>query len=137
EGQQNFSLFMKLISEARKDGEVDLERFTTSGLKELDPQNELEQEPNMPAGHVASLFNAQGPNLNCLTACAASSQAIGEATEIIRRGDAEVMLSGGAHSMIHAFGVTGLNLLTHVSKHNTEHTRGCHPVDHDPDDSCL
>ena len=69
----------------------------------------------MPAGHLASLFDAQGPNVNCLTACAASSQAIGEATEIIRRGDADVMLSGGTHSMIHPFGVTGFNLLTALS----------------------
>ena len=61
------------------------------------------------------MFNAQGPNANCLTACAASSQAIGEATEIIRRGDADVMLSGGTHSMIHPFGVTGFNLLTALS----------------------
>ena len=66
----------------------------------------------MPAGHLAGLFNAQGPNANCLTACAASSQAIGEAVEIIRRGEADVMLSGGTHSMIHPFGVTGFNLLT-------------------------
>ena len=66
----------------------------------------------MPAGHLAGMFNAQGPNANCLTACAASSQAIGEAVEIIRRGDADVMLSGGTHSMIHPFGVTGFNLLT-------------------------
>ena len=71
----------------------------------------------MPAGHLAGLFDAQGPNLNCLTACAASSQAIGEATEIIRRGDADAMLSGGAHSMIHPFGVTGFNLLTALSTH--------------------
>ena len=69
----------------------------------------------MPAGHLASMFNAQGPNANCLTACAASSQAIGEAVEIIRRGDADVMLSGGTHSMIHPFGVTGFNLLTALS----------------------
>ena len=61
------------------------------------------------------MFNAQGPNANCLTACAASSQAIGEAAEIIRRGDADVMLSGGTHSMIHPFGVTGFNLLTALS----------------------
>ena len=66
-------------------------------------------------GYLAGLFNAQGPNANCLTACAASSQAIGEATEIIRRGDADVMLSGGTHSMIHPFGVTGFNLLTALS----------------------
>ena len=50
-----------------------------------------------------------------LTACAASSQAIGEAAEIIRRGEADAMLSGGAHSMIHPFGVTGFNLLTALS----------------------
>ena len=66
----------------------------------------------MPAGHLASLFNAQGPNVNCLTACAASSQAVGEAVEIIRRGEADVMLAGGTHTMIHPFGVTGFNLLT-------------------------
>ena len=83
--------------------------------KSLNPIAELEQEPNMPAGHLASMFNAQGPNANCLTACAASSQAIGEAVEIIRRGDADVMLSGGTHSMIHPFGVTGFNLLTALS----------------------
>ena len=41
----------------------------------------------MPVGYLAGMFNAQGPNANCLTACAASSQAVGEATEIIRRGD--------------------------------------------------
>ncbi len=78
----------------------------------------------MPAGHLAALFNAQGPNANCLTACAASSQAIGEATEIIRRGEADVMLSGGAHSMIHPFGVTGFNLLTALSERNDEPPAG-------------
>ena len=118
EGQQDFAIFMNMIAQARHNGELDLERFTKSGLERLNPQQELEQEPNMPAGHLASLFNAQGPNLNCLTACAASSQAIGEATEIIRRGDADVMLSGGAHSMIHPFGVTGFNLLTALSTRN-------------------
>ena len=41
----------------------------------------------MPAAYLATRFNAQGPNVNCLTACAASSQAIGEATEMIRGGD--------------------------------------------------
>ena len=83
----------------------------------------------MPSGYVAGLFNAQGPNLNCLTACAASSQAIGEATELIRRGDADVMLSGGAHSMIHPFGVTGFNLLTALSQSNDEPTKASRPFD--------
>src|SRR5437660_4980658 len=128
---------MKLVSEARQDGGVDLERFIQAGLKHLNPQFEMEQEPNMPAGHLAALFNAQGPNLNCLTACAASSQAIGEATEIIRRGDADVMLSGGAHSMIHPFGVTGFNLLTALSTRNDEPTRASRPFDRDRDGFIL
>ena len=83
----------------------------------------------MPAGHLASLFNAQGPNVNCLTACAASSQAIGEAVEMIRRGDADVMLSGGTHSMIHPFGVTGFNLLTALSTNNADPTKASRPFD--------
>ena len=83
----------------------------------------------MPAGYVATHFGAEGPNYNCLTACAASSQAIGEATEIIRRGEADVMLSGGAHSMIHPFGVTGFNLLTALSESNDEPQKASRPFD--------
>ncbi len=129
EGQQDFMSFMTLVAQAQTEGELDLEKFTTAGMELLHPQGELEQEPNMPAGHLASIFNAQGPNLNCLTACAASSQAIGEATEIIRRGDADAMLSGGAHSMIHPFGVTGFNLLTALSTHNDNPQGASRPFD--------
>ena len=137
EGQQDFPVFMRLVNESLVDGAIDLEKFTQAGLKHLNPQFEMEQEPNMPAAHLAALFDAQGPNLNCLTACAASSQAIGEATEIIRRGDADVMLSGGAHSMIHAFGVTGFNLLTALSTHNEEPTRASRPFDKNRDGFVL
>jgi 3-oxoacyl-[acyl-carrier-protein] synthase II len=137
EGQQDFLLVMNMIADSQKDGEVDLEAFTRSGLLQLHAQTELEQEPNMPAGHLASLFDAQGPNLNCLTACAASSQAIGEATEMIRRGDVDVMLSGGAHSMIHPFGVTGFNLLTALSTFNEDPQRASRPFDRDRDGFVL
>ncbi|MCA9087396.1 MAG: beta-ketoacyl-ACP synthase II [Planctomycetaceae bacterium] len=137
EGQQDFFLFMRLIAEAQRDGEFDMERFTRAGLEQLNPREEMEQEPNMPAGHLASLFNAQGPNLNCLTACAASSQAIGEATEIIRQGEADIMLSGGAHSMIHPFGVTGFNLLTALSTHNDAPQQASRPFDKDRDGFVL
>jgi len=123
EGEQNFSMFMGLVAASQRNGELDMGVFAKEGMKRFHPQQELEQEPNMTAGHLASIFNAQGPNLNCLTACAASSQAIGEAVEIIRRDDADIMLSGGAHSMIHPFGVTGFNLLTALSTNN-ENPRG-------------
>ncbi|MGH7202190.1 MAG: beta-ketoacyl-ACP synthase II [Planctomycetaceae bacterium] len=137
EGQQDFLLFMNMVAQSEKNGELDLQEFTRQGLRLLNPQAEMEQEPNMPSGHLASLFNAQGPNLNCLTACAASSQAIGEAAEIIRRGDADAMLSGGAHSMIHPFGVTGFNLLTALSTRNDDPAAASRPFDRDRDGFVL
>jgi len=137
EGQQDFYTFMKIIAQAQNDGHVDLEKFTKVGLEQLNPRFELEQEPNMPAGHLASLFNAQGPNLNCLTACAASSQAIGEASELIRRGDVDIMLSGGAHSMIHPFGVTGFSLLTALSTKNDDPAKASRPFDRNRDGFVL
>ena len=129
EGSQDFESFTNMMTAALKDGELDVAMYTKFGLEHLNPSTELEQEPSMPAGHVASLFNAQGPNANCLTACAASSQAIGEATEIIRRGDADAMISGGTHSMIHPLGVTGFNLLTALSERNDEPERASRPFD--------
>ncbi|TWT81829.1 3-oxoacyl-[acyl-carrier-protein] synthase 2 [Planctomycetes bacterium CA13] len=129
EGNQDFMTFSKMMSAALEDGDYDAAKFIAKGIELLDPAKELEQEPNMPAAHLAALFNAQGPNLNCLTACAASSQACGEATEIIRRGDADVMLAGGTHSMIHPLGVTGFNLLTAMSESNDEPTKASRPFD--------
>ena len=139
EGQQDFNRFTDMMVAAMPDGggHVDTTKFVRRGQETLHPIAELEQEPNMPAGHLASLFNAQGPNLNCLTACAASSQALGEAVEIIRRGEADVMLSGGAHTMIHPFGVTGFNLLTAISTRNDEPTRASRPFDRERDGFVL
>jgi 3-oxoacyl-[acyl-carrier-protein] synthase II len=137
EGQQDFAHFTSTMTAALEGDRFDLARFSRIGMDILHPQAELEQEPNMPAGHIASMFNAQGPNLNCLTACAASSQAIGEAAELIRRGDADVMLSGGTHSMIHPFGVTGFNLLTALSTRNDAPAKASRPFDRDRDGFVL
>jgi len=137
EGQQDFPRFTAMMVAAMDGGGLDIVKFTRKGLETLHPIAELEQEPNMPAAHLASLFNAQGPNVNCLTACAASSQAIGEAVEIVRRGEADVMLSGGAHTMIHPFGVTGFNLLTALSTYNDEPTKASRPFDRNRDGFVL
>jgi 3-oxoacyl-[acyl-carrier-protein] synthase II len=137
EGQQDFDSFTSMMMAAISGDTLDVAKFTKLGLETLHPLSEVEQEPNMPAGHLAGMFDAQGPNLNCLTACAASSQAIGEATELVRRGDADVMLSGGTHSMIHPFGVTGFNLLTALSTRNDEPTRASRPFDNERDGFVL
>jgi len=137
EGNQDFLTFTKMMAAALEDGDYNAAKFIAAGLAVLNPAKELEQEPNMPAAHLAAMFNAQGPNFNCLTACAASSQAIGEATELIRRGDADVMLAGGTHSMIHPFGVTGFNLLTALSTSNTNPTKASRPFDRERDGFVL
>ena len=133
EGQQDFPRIVDLIYRSNRGEKVDTSVFTRLGLGLLDRLKEAEQEPGAPAGHVASVFGAKGPNLSCLTACAASAQAIGEAVEIIRRGSADVMLSGGVHSMIHPFGVTGFILLTAMSTRNEEPSRASRPFDRERD----
>ena len=104
-------------------------KWAQVAFERMNVTRELEQEPNMPLSHLALLTGARGPAFNCLTACAASTQAIGEATEILRRGDADVMIGGGTHSMIHPFGVTGFNRLTALSTANQNPPHASRPFD--------
>ncbi len=99
----------------------------------MNVQREVGQEPNMPVTHLALEFGAMGPVHNCLTACAASTQAIGEAMEILRTGDADVMITGGAHTMIHPLGVTGFNRLTALSTRNDDCMHASRPFDRERD----
>jgi 3-oxoacyl-[acyl-carrier-protein] synthase II len=118
EGSLDFDAYTAAALSAWKDGatELDSVKWAEIAFERMNVTRELEQEPNMPLSHLALLTGARGPAFNCLTACAASTQAIGEAAEILRRGDADVMIGGGAHSMIHPFGVTGFNRLTALSE---------------------
>lgn len=131
EGGLDFDTFTRAALTAWPEGaaKLDTKVWGEVALQRFNAVTEVEQEPNMPITHLAMEFNARGPSLNCLTACAASTQAIGEAAEIIRHGDADVMLSGGAHSMIHPFGVTGFNRLTALSTFNDNPRGACRPFD--------
>jgi 3-oxoacyl-[acyl-carrier-protein] synthase II len=131
EGTQDFHHLVSLIAHHYQPEQraVDTAGFARGAVGEFHPGREAEQELNTTTAHLAAHFDLRGPNYNCLTACAASSQAVGEATELIRHGDADVMLSGGAHSMIHPFGVTGFNLLTALSTNNYEPTKASRPFD--------
>lgn len=106
---------------------VDFVRWAEAAQRNLSAMREIEQEPNMPAAHIAREYGIRGPVYNCLTACAASTQAVGEAADILHRGDADVMVSGGTHTMIHVLGVTGFNRLTALSNRNDEPTRASRP----------
>ena len=111
--------------------------FERNALAEFSPEHEAEQELHTTPGHLAAHFELEGPCFNCLTACAASSQALGEALEIIRHGDADLMLAGGSHSMIHPLGVTGFNLLTALSTRNDAPQKASRPFDRDRDGFVL
>ncbi|MEI7766143.1 MAG: beta-ketoacyl-[acyl-carrier-protein] synthase family protein [Phycisphaerae bacterium] len=108
---------------------LDMVAWAKQALSHFHAYREFEQEPCMPIAHLALEFGIRGPAFNCLTACAASTQAIGEATELIRRGDVDVMVSGGAHSMIHPLGITGFNRLTALSTRNDDPATACRPFD--------
>ena len=116
---------------------LDTIRWAKTAMRVLNPTHELEQDGNLAGGHLAVQFKAQGPSLNTLTACAASTQAIGEATEVIRYGDADVMISGGTHSMIHPLGVTGFNRLTALSTRNDSCSTASRPFDRSRDGFVL
>jgi 3-oxoacyl-[acyl-carrier-protein] synthase II len=120
EGSVDNEFFFDAIAQAWNDDnrEMDWDKWSEFAFSNFSDMTELEQEPNMPGGHVALLTGARGPSRSCLTACAASTQAIGEAMMMIRRGDADIMISGGAHSMIHPLGVSGFSRLTALSTRN-------------------
>jgi len=120
EGSVDNDVFFAAIVEGwdADKNEMDWDRWAQVAFGRMDPMCELEQEPNMPAAHIAMLTGARGPTRSCLTACAASTQSVGEAMMLIRKGDADIMIAGGAHSMIHPLGLMGFNRLTALSTRN-------------------
>jgi 3-oxoacyl-[acyl-carrier-protein] synthase II len=110
---------------------VDVLKWAEVATARMDALRELEQEPHLALTHLAMLTGARGPAMNSMTACAAGAQAIGEATAILRRGDADVMVTGGAHSMIHPLGVTGFNRLTAMSEWPGDPAQASRPFDAD------
>ena len=95
----------------------------------LDPRAESEVEMHTTVGHLSRLFALDGPNASCLTACAAGSQAIGEAAELIRAGDADAMAAGGSQSMLHPLGVAGFTRLGALSHRNDSPATASRPFD--------
>src|SRR5207247_9192392 len=83
--------------------------------------------PNMAGASVAMQFHLHGPNTTVTTACAASTQTLGEATRMIQRGDADVMLAGGAEASWSEVGTTALHTSRPLSTRNHAPARGSRP----------
>jgi 3-oxoacyl-[acyl-carrier-protein] synthase II len=88
---------------------------------------------NLAAGQVSIRFGAKGPNLATCTACSASAHAVGESYEIIKRGDATVMIAGGSEAAITPMSVGGFAAMRALSTRNDDPEHACRPFDKDRD----
>lgn len=102
------------------------QRMGQCGATSLFPLWILKYLPNMVAAHISMVLNAQGPNSTITTACAAGTQAVGEAFRLIARGDADVVLAGGADSRLDPLlllAYTSLGALSQSGRPATEVSR--------------
>ena len=89
--------------------------------------------PNMAGASVAMQFHLRGPNTTVTTACAASTQTLGDATRMIQRGDADVMLAGGTEASLCEVGIASFNAIRALSTRNDAPERASRPFDRDRD----
>jgi len=89
--------------------------------------------PNMAAFHISSALGLRGYSATICTACAAGTQAVGEAAAVIRRGQAQVMLTGGADAAVCETGLAGFAAMRGMSTYDGEPAKACRPFDRDRD----
>ncbi|MBI2304836.1 MAG: beta-ketoacyl-ACP synthase II [Chloroflexi bacterium] len=102
--------------------------FTKGGMR-VSPLFMPMQLPNMAASQIAIHFGLQGYNTTVVTACAAGTHAIGEAAEVIRRGAADVMVTGGTEAGISRLGLAGFCTMRALTHRNEEPARASRPFD--------
>ncbi len=110
-----------LMSEAR--------RLFEQGPRRISPFMVPMMLPDSAAGQVAIVFGLRGPNMAVVTACATGSNAIGEAAEMIRRGDVDAMVAGGAEAAIVPIALAGFDVMDAVSKRNEDPQGASRPFD--------
>lgn len=84
---------------------------------------------NMASGHVSIMFGAKGPNTTAVTACATGTHSIGDSYKLIQRGDADVMICGGAEATIRPTGMAGFCSMRAMSTRNDEPEKASRPFD--------
>jgi len=92
---------------------------------------------NLASGQVAIRIGAKGPNSCAVTACATGNHCIGDAYRLIQRGDADVMVAGGAEAAVTPLGVAGFASAKALSFRNDEPTKASRPFDKDRDGFVL
>lgn len=107
--------------------------FLESGPRKISPFFIPMMIANMASGLVAVRFGIRGPNSCTVTACAASSHAIGDAFKVIQRGQADVMLAGGTEASLTGLTLGGFDVMKATSTRNSEPHRASRPFDRDRD----
>jgi 3-oxoacyl-[acyl-carrier-protein] synthase II len=111
----------------------EMRKYLERGPRWVNPFTVPMMLPDTAAGQVAISFGIRGPNMAVVTACASSTNAIGEAAELIRRGDADVMVAGGAEAGIVPLAMAGFSVMDAISKRNDDPQRASRPFDMDRD----
>ncbi|MCP4213842.1 MAG: beta-ketoacyl-ACP synthase II [bacterium] len=88
---------------------------------------------NLATGQVSIKFGFKGPNFADVTACAASTHSVGDSFKLIQRGDADVMIAGGAEYPITPLGIAGFSVMKALSGRNDEPERASRPFDKERD----
>jgi len=109
--------------------ERELNTLATRGPQRVSPFFIPMYLADMASGYVAIELGAQGPNLATLSACASAAHAIGESTEMIRRGAADVILAGGSEAAVTPGSVAGFSALKALSTRNDEPETASRPFD--------
>lgn len=109
------------------------DEYRAKGFRRITPFFIPQVIPNMISGQLSILLNLRGPNLCNVTACTSSAHSLGESVRMIQRGDADVMIAGGAEAVICELGIGGFAAMKALSTRNEEPTRASRPFDKDRD----
>ncbi len=107
--------------------------FMQGGQRKISPFFIPATIANLAAGHVSIRHNAKGPNQTASTACTSGAHSVGDSWRIIERGDADVMIAGGAEAAITPMSVGGFAAMRALSSRNNDPAGACRPWDKDRD----
>lgn len=113
--------------------EIEHEKFLSKGPSRVSPLLIPIMIPDMASGQVSILYGIRGPNFATVSACASGAHAVGESFRFIKRGDADVMITGGSEAPITAFCVAAFSNMRALSKRNDEPEKASRPFDRDRD----
>ena len=105
------------------------ETWRLGGYRKISPFFILQTAPNILSGQLAILLDGRGPNMSVASACATSGHAIGESLRTIQRGEADVMIAGGAEAVITPIAIGAFAQMRALSTRNDEPERASRPYD--------